>query len=142
MSKYLVYKDETGKEKIFDGKIPHLEEDIYSTTEQCIGKWRDGKLLYRRNFYVNDNSVFTANADLNILSNLNIDNLAKIDFKFTYTRADNKVQYSVFDCFYLNNTDYFIIFYTDMLHLRLGSSQANATNKSLELTIYYTKKAD
>lgn len=104
----------------------------YSSTEQVIGTWIDGKPLYRKTFVDT-----TASTSYQIdVSDLNIDFVA---WMYGVIRDPNNVT-TVASGFYTSSTTYFALVYNSAgLGVRTGSGYISCTKY---ITIEYTKTSD
>ena len=117
-----------------------IGEEIYSTTEQVIGKWIDNKPLYRKVIQVSNPSGFGNPYDINI-SSLNADWLEIENFQFEYTY--NNAKFSFQNSGYTGSNDYTRVYRREnVLRLSSGSIQVGSTNKKLTYIIKYTKTTD
>ena len=83
---YFIFKQRNGSsvttyEPYIENPSINLDEeelhfDNYSTEEQVIGKWIDGKNIYRKTYKVTN--ISSSNADLVNVSGLNIDTTIKL----------------------------------------------------------------
>ena len=111
--------------------------NTYSTTEQRIGTWKDGKPLYRITL---EYSVSTGSSSHSV-SSLNIDNIAKQNHQIKrYSSSVGATD--IENPFYGSSTDYFRSFVrknTNTIETRL---QGNYTTYTQITTIEYTKTTD
>ena len=113
----------------------------FSTTEQRIGTWIDGKPLYRKVIQITTGlSNFSNPYDIDI-SSLNADWLEIENFQFEYDYNDYR--YSFQNSGYTSNTDFIRIFKRgNAIRVSCGSIQVNSTNKKLTFILKYTKTTD
>ena len=116
--------------------ISNIESDIsdiesqseYSTNEKVIGKWIDGKPLYRK--------VYTQASKNNIdLSSLNFD---FIELEYTHIIVGTASTY-IRTPYFRNNTDYFDVVLTNT---SLSIETNNASVRNWTVIIKYTKTTD
>lgn len=85
-------KDRTiTKNKLAEGVIPPINnKHNYSTEEQVVGKWIDGKPLYEKTFYFNNVLLTSDNATSELTHGLaNIDFAMIKNSYYRYTALDN-----------------------------------------------------
>lgn len=113
-----------------------IGEEIYSTTEQVIGKWIDNKPLYRKVIQVSNPSSY----DIDI-SSLNAEWLEIENMQLEYTL--NNVKYSFQNSGYAGSNDYTRVYRrNNVIRLTLGSVQSGGTGQRLTYIIKYTKTTD
>ena len=113
-----------------------LKINDYSTDEMIIGKWIDGKPIYRK---VETISISKSSTDVN-LSSLNIKGFSSIKGYFTTGTETDSFPYLT-----LNSTDYAVsAFYANgYLQIRFGSSVASTLPPcTVYAVIEYTKTTD
>ena len=111
--------------------------NTYSTTEQRIGTWKDGKPLYKITL---EYSVSTGSSSYDV-SSLNIDNLAKQNHQIKRYNSSSGAA-DIENPFYASSTDYFRSFVrtnTNTIETRL---QGNYTTYTQTTTLKYTKTTD
>ena len=106
-------------------------DNVFSTSEQIIGKWIDGKALYQRTFKLNDCAQ-------NSQSTLAIDNYSEIDAIVNIFGTAKDIQ-NAFITLPLAHTNTEYALYVDVYegNIRLISSKNSASN--VYITIRYTK---
>ena len=126
-----------------------VDGEIYSTDEMLIGKWEDGKNLYRKTIYITNITGTEYKYDLTNLSsasgisNISYCSIEKAEFEFTYNNYDY-----VTEGRYVDSTDYFTAFRRtqgirqDYIRFRWGTVEQNATNKMIRLILRYTKSSE
>ena len=113
-----------------DGK-DGSENQIYSTDETVIGKWINGKPLYRKAVKA---SVNTGYQDAYDVSNMNMDEVINISGTISQT-AGSFVPIP----YYTNSSDFTIIYYPkSSKYIRVNTSKAGIVN----IIIEYTKTTD
>lgn len=107
-------------------------EDIYSTEEQVVGKWIDGKPLYRKGFSgsFSDNQIIASNIE-NIINCSGIVHLAGLRRLIPYYEIYENSTY----CFVIN------VHNDNNVYLNLFS-EGNATSAYAYFYIEYTKTTD
>ena len=112
-------------------KIDTLE--IYSTEEVVIGKWIDGKPLYRK--VLSSTTISDSNVDITLPSNIDFMSIDKVEIKVG--------NFSFFSDRYTNANDLIQIFKYNATTLRvvLGSAWKSGF-KSVIIVIEYTKTTD
>lgn len=119
--------------------VSAINETItYSTTEQRIGTWINGKPLYRKVI------KYTGNISDGMDINYDISNVDYMDIKSAVYDATNQsnVRFQ-FKPYYLSTTDYFFIYFRDnKLRLRIGSISIPYTLNQLIIELEYTKTTD
>lgn len=117
------------KQKQLESKVDKLS--TYSTDEQVIGKWIDGKKLYRRVITISD---YSANSDTSYdISKFNYETITSIN-----VTSKSSTGYVRIAPFYYKNTDYALIWiFNNILHYK--SSFANII---VYITLEYTKTTD
>lgn len=114
-------------------KIDTLE--IYSTEEVVIGKWIDGKPLYRKSFVVKGITATEYTFDL---ADLNIDTCL---FDFSHSIFKQGVYSLPFD-FYGGTTDFNRVFFQNNNAVVFKFGSIYTMSKDLYFTIEYTKTTD
>ncbi len=115
--------------------------DTYSTAEVVVGKWVDGKKIYRKcvlNNYTSSSAVATTSLDT---TNMNIDTLVKIEgtvlvgnYRYTIPSAYSNPYYNWY--FGVDGDTS-----TGQYYLRSGKS-GDCVLKNCYLFLYYTKTTD
>lgn len=129
LDKASAYADsaEQNAENYTDSAI--TEQTTYSTTEQAIGTWLDGKTLYRR--------VFTGTLGS---SPCNVPN-APTSAEVTPIKAEGMIKsgtaYHEIGC-YLNSNNWSGVWWTSSLQIYFGPS-VQGTGNTYSLIAYYTK---
>lgn len=108
-----VYDDDAVNKKYVDNSIKNIKENqVYSTKEQVIGTWIDGKTLYRRTLYL-ENVLLPVNGDGTIyelilmdLSNIDHIDLSKFHVKCAYEQSSPYVT-TVMQNTYFDASNYF-----------------------------------
>ena len=130
-----------GSEFDYDGtEVPDGFEEvtdtkIYSTDEQRVGTWIDGKPLYRKSFIVKG---ITAVSYTHNLADLNMD-MCLFDFSHSVFKQG---VYSLPFGIYGSNTDYNRVFFQDNNAIVFQFSSVYTMSKDLYFTIEYTKTTD
>lgn len=107
----------------------------YSSTEQRIGTWINGKPIYRKIY--NNVNITTSNTDLIDISSLGIGSIVKI-YGAIFTTSNNTFPVPLMDN---SSTNYSVIFATaSALRGRAIIGSGNLSN--CWLAIEYTKSAD
>lgn len=116
--------------------VEEIKETNYSTIEQRIGTWIDGKPLYRKTIQRSCSEDWT---DIDV-TNLNADTIY-IDYGKTF--ATFKVGETPFTNgqFYSNNTDYVRIFISGKNNINVAFASPMA-ERQVTVTIEYTKTTD
>ena len=121
--------------------VPNVDainkRDTYSTKEQRIGTWIDGKPLYRKSYVLSKINDLIYDMDL---SSLNLDHLDVAKAKCSYNF--NNTKFGFYNNYYIDNTDTFRIFERGTgIRIVQGSTQTKSTNenKKIEFTLEYTK---
>ena len=126
---------------ILDPKIPRYENlKIFSTDEKKIGKWVDGKPLYRKVFIVTDQN--NINFDV---SDLNIDTCCKIECTIDYISTASYENHYIRPLYALNDAEYFVVFLRDnTIQTRISEYLASmiATFNKIIYVLKYTKTTD
>ena len=114
------------------------KNENYSLEEQVIGKWIDGKNIYRKTIKidVNNNTNYTFDAK-SILST----NIGSIINTYGYSVADGGTTYASFPCYYTEKAHLssFMDIPTGKIHIYSGEQYKTATHY---LTFEYTKTTD
>lgn len=108
----------------------------YSEEETVIGKWIDGKPLYRKIIYAN---VPTANTNVIITHNLNIDNLVKVYGNCDVNGGTTNLRPFPFIQIVSTNAQGFTVYGASSNDLTL---RASWNNNSAKLILEYTKITD
>lgn len=111
------------------------EKSIYSEEEAVIGKWTDGKPLYRKSFIVKG---ITAVSYTHSLADLNMD-MCLFDFSHSVFKQG---VYSLPFGIYSSNTDYNRVFFQDNNAVVFQFGSIYTMSKDLYFTIEYTKTTD
>ena len=136
------YEPSSQKEIYVD--IEHFTYDNYSTSEQVIGKWIDGKPIYRKVVSVASSQFYGNTA----LINHNISNLkCVINQSFIWTRTDGSYQYRQLPSIYYGNTEWSAQTYVTgtQVIFELGSTIANRlknNSANCYIILEYTKTTD
>lgn len=111
------------------GSTPH----IYSTNEQVIGTWHDGRPLYEKTI-IFDTGVVAGNIDYNITSEMPANcEVVNDSFVMTYTYGGYDYRnVNSFGAYHQDNASHYFNF-------SIGSARYD---KHVELTIQYTKTTD
>lgn len=119
------------------GLVDMISSQIYSTTKQKIGKWIDGKDVYR--IVLNNITSTSGNYDVDLTS-LNIANL--IDCKVKVTNTYNTTVYA---SYYVSSSDKLNYYATDngtiVTKLTLNSGNSSIYG-NVVLILTYTEKED
>ena len=118
-----------GYEKVED------KGEIYSTEEQRIGTWIDGKPLYRKAFDIK--TISASNTDLVNVSNLNIETLIKLN-GVIITDGGGKFPVPLYD----SSSNYSVLFINEYNYIRGRAMVGNGTFSKLIVTVEYTKTTD
>ena len=110
-------------------------EEVYSTEEQKIGTWIDGKPLYRKAFDIK--TISASNTDLVNVSNLNIETLIKLN-GVIITDGGGKFPVPLYD----SSSNYSVLFINEYNYIRGRAMVGNGTFSKLIVTIEYTKTTD
>ena len=114
------------------------KNENYSLEEQVIGKWIDGKNIYRKTIKidVNNNTNYTFDAK-SILST----NIGSIINTYGYSVVDGGGTYASFPCYYTEKAHLssFMDIQTGKIHIYSGEQYKTATHY---LTFEYTKTTD
>lgn len=135
MSKYLV--NNTSK-NIFNGKVPRYESArCYSTNEQIVGIWHDGRPLYRRTYIIEGDIQYSY--DIDMTENVDI---CLLDPTHSYYVENTGMQWGIgivdSETAAVQTRTYYNI---PIHHFVYVKSQARAITKSV-LTLCYTKISD
>lgn len=119
-----------------------LEE--YSTTEKIIGKWIDGKPLYRKT--ITFTSTISANATTSIAHNITNAKNIFIDYGASFMEAnigtDNYMSYSLSLIGYAGNITDKMYCYVTPTNINFYSNGAWGKNWTKHITLKYTKTTD
>lgn len=110
-------------------------EEVYSTEEQKIGTWIDGKPLYRKAFDIK--TISASNTDLVNVSNLNIETLIKLN-GVIITDGGGKFPVPLYD----SSSNYSVLFINEYNYIRGRAMVGNGTFSKLIVTVEYTKTTD
>lgn len=154
MSK-IVVQNEIGNKQILDdelvegsirpctsrGIIEYIKKaspQTYTEEEVEIGKWVDGKPLYRKSIMVNELTyALSGNTTPIDISDLDVD-IVTVDYTHTFMSNDNG--YYIIPQYYYSNNDYWHVFYSRYAQsLYIRSSKFNNFGYAV-ITIEYTKK--
>lgn len=117
----------------------------YSTTEQVVGTWTDGKPIYRKVIDITDTKTASASYSKQIdLSSLNIDLLVKTDYEFWHGNQ-NWVNTNIeIGNYYMSSSDYCRLFRSkSSTYDRYNfSCFVNEQNVRLIIILEYTKTTD
>ena len=110
--------------------------NIYSTEEQVIGTWIDGKPIYRKTFISTTNEQ-----NFNIAHGVNIDTVVAID---GYYRMWNTTWFRLGCVYYLGNLEYLTALRVsgDNIEVSLGGWINRNSDMITHVTIEYTKTTD
>ena len=118
-------------------------EEIYSTNEMVIGRWIDGKPLYRK---VVTGAVGTVSSDGTIINtsiNVGISNVDTIFIKNAYVNNGNN---RLFPIPYSNDNGYWIKVYplsgANYPNLRIGCNASTFSTNPVTVIVEYTKTTD
>lgn len=106
---------------------------VYSTNETEIGKWIDGKKLYRKTIYA------TSTDDIDLTS-LHIDKFIGFDYGGSIYKGSNNAYYPI--TFYQSSSAKCTIYYQDGVHLLKFAAGTNPSTSFIYITILYTKTED
>lgn len=109
----------------------------YSTNEQVIGTWVDGKPLYRKTYQIS--SISSSNADLVDIRSLNIETVVKL--YGTLNSQANTGVYTYPMPLYDSSSNYSVLFKSDY-YIRGRASIGSGSFHSCYITIEYTKTTD
>lgn len=112
-----------------------LEE--YSTTEKIIGRWINGKPIYRK--VINATKLSGTNLLISI-SDLNIDTIF-FDRTHSYIVTPSGIVYP-FPYNYSNTSDTYTTCERDGNNIKINSSEGAYSNGQIKLVIEYTKTTD
>ena len=123
--------DLTIKNKKIYEKFSYVSED-----EILVGKWKNGKNLYRKTYIADIGTSTSLNLDV---TDLKIDELlVNYNYSFFVTEQDYKIQIG----YYSGSTDWSRCYSKNgIVYIRLGSTYSNLT-KIVTITIEYTKITD
>ena len=129
----------------YEKRLLKLENNAYSTEEQVVGTWVDGKPVYRKVFVLTDASYFVSNSYYDI-SSLNIEQIFFETRVLNYTDSIGQ-KYTRAQDEMVSSNDYSRCFFrNDAIQLRLGEVEVNAisngSNASWIIVINYTKTTD
>lgn len=104
----------------------------YSTTEQVVGKWIDGKLIYKKTFEFLDVSSGGFSIDI---TNLDVDTMVKIEATGYW---DNNKNGSIAWPYYISNIDNGRVFKNgNTVYVQYSFPDYN--HRGIQFTLYYTK---
>ena len=119
-----------------------LEE--YSTTEKIIGKWIDGKPLYRKT--ITFTSTISANATTSIAHNITNAKNIFIDYDASFMEANigesDYLSYNLPIIGYANSTNDKVFCYVNHTDINLYANGNWAENWTKHITLKYTKTTD
>lgn len=132
-------------EKTVVGAINEVAEKaatVYSTTEQTIGEWVDGKPLYRKTFVVTTPGSGTS-TEIDT-SGLNIDTLVYIFGMFNSGTGTGSFEAPIpyVEPYDLQNSSINVFYLHDDSKIYVRKSSANMALASFHLTVDYTKTTD
>lgn len=110
------------------------QEELYSTSEIVVGKWIDGKNLYRKVFEFNTPSSSTSYTNVATITNAD----EVIDIKGYINVGYPRISVNV----YADSTNYSTFYYdtsSKYIYAKVGSSY---TSKPCKLIVEYTKTTD
>lgn len=115
---------------------------VYSTTEQTIGRWVDGKPLYRKTFVVTTPGSGTS-TEIDT-SGLNIDTLVYIFGMFNSGTGTGSFEAPIpyVEPYDLQNSSINVFYLHDDSKIYVRKSSANMALASFHLTVDYTKTTD
>lgn len=115
---------------------------VYSTTEQTIGEWVDGKPLYRKTFVVTTPGS-GASTEIDT-SGLNIDTLVYIFGMFNSGSGTGSFEAPIpyVEPYDLRNSSINVFYLHDDSKIYVRKSSANMPLASFHLTVDYTKTTD
>lgn len=115
---------------------------VYSTTEQTIGQWVDGKPLYRKTFVVTTPGSETS-TEIDT-SGLNIDTLVYIFGMFNSGTGTGSFEAPIpyVEPYDLQNSSINVFYLHDDSKIYVRKSSANMALASFHLTVDYTKTTD
>lgn len=119
-------------------KINEKVKEVYSTDEQVIGTWIDGKPLYRRVVEFNSGSI--GSHTIGTLSNdvsANIDKLVAYDGMY-YLSGFSTVKINL----YFSSSENSNIYTTTAGDIKEFHQNSSYNNKTIILTFLYTKTTD
>lgn len=110
-------------------------ENIYSLEETVVGRWIDGRPLYRKT--IQTTSPSSLNVSTGVLE-LPMDHAVKKTYGHLFTINNDEIFFN----FYNNSTDYafVLVLSTNMLSIKIG--HANYMKRPCVITIEYTKTTD
>ena len=113
--------------------IENAINETYSTTETKIGKWHDGKDLYRKVVVYTNPLTGGENTIPHNISN--VSEIVKVEGKIPFSGNSYNIGA------YINNNEFASIVYTNNISVavHIGSNWANSFTNGCVLTIYYTK---
>ena len=121
-----------------------IRRSTYSTDEQVIGTWIDGKPLYRKT--ITFTTTIKANETTSIAHNItNVKNIF-IDFSTSFMEANigatNYLSYSFPLIGYESSTNDKVFCYSTITNIKFYSNGGWATNWTKHITLKYTKTTD
>lgn len=122
----------------YEKRISKLEDNAYSTEEQVVGTWVDGKPIYKKmiEFHFEPESEGTNSYSLDV-SHLNIDSFVDLE---TIVKKGSNMNFS--NNFYMADTNFTFIFYRDnSLQFRIGVDAFKETSSGYVI-LEYTKTTD
>ena len=128
-----------GAKAVYDNSL-----DVYSTTEQRVGTWIDGKPLYQKTLVVDYTMTNNAYSNDMSISSMNIDFMVNIQSCVKKTFSATNSDYEA--TWYWTDTDKCRVFYrksntSDNETLRFRISGTN-TGGTFYITLTYTKTTD
>lgn len=116
--------------------------DVYSTTEQTVGTWVDGKPIYRKTYVVTSpSSGISTEVDT---SGLNIDTLVYIFGMFNSGSGTGSFEAPIpyVEPYDLQNSSINVFYLHDDSKIYVRKSSANMALASFHVTVEYTKTTD
>jgi len=118
---------------------PYKQNNLYSTEEQVIGTWIDGKPIYRSVFETTTPSNIDTPTDILDCSNLNIDHLIKLD-GFIKINVGTGINQVPLNWSHENNPIRTHINLNNTVRMRVGTQ--NQCNMICHIVLEYTKTSD
>lgn len=106
----------------------------YSTTEQAIGTWVDGNILYQKTFNVTTPSAVDTNTNITDLTNLGIAVVVNTDGVVVKSATDNLP----INFHNKGTSDYFCTWCQDG-YLKMATGSSGLLSKTAYITLQYTK---
>ena len=117
-----------------------INKSTYSTTEQVVGKWIDGKPLYRKTFSFNE-SIQT-NVDLTKPHNIENADLVFIDTGSSFMYNQNYECYTIIQTGYSQQFNDKLFIHVNRNNFTLRSNAGWGTSWVKVVTLLYTKTTD